>query len=200
MPPSLAAKWFARRMSGFLQHHPSIALHLSSSTVVVDFSNERADLAIRYFDGIAPELETHLLYQDEARVYCSPRYAKRLGLTQPENLSAATLLHSTLHPHWGQWLARFSGMTQGQLSSITAIHFDQSLMAIEAARHDQGVVLTSPMLTEEEIMRGELIEPFKQRLHLNKGFYVVKPQSSIPRPTVQALQRWLIAEAALTPL
>ncbi|WP_369124908.1 LysR substrate-binding domain-containing protein, partial [Pseudomonas sp. AB6] len=58
MPPGLASKWFARRMSGFLRHHPEIALHLSSSVALVDFANEMVDLAIRHFDGHAPELDT----------------------------------------------------------------------------------------------------------------------------------------------
>ncbi len=199
MPPGLAAKWFARRMSGFLQQHPEIALHLSSSTVVVDFSTERVDLAIRHFDGRAPELETHLLHCDEGRLYCSPAYAQRLGLMQPDDLRQATLLHSTLHPNWGEWLARFSGISKDQVAALAGIHFDQSLMAIEAARHDQGVVLTSAVLTEEEVASGVLIEPFSQRLPLAKGFYLVQPKSSSTRPAVQALKDWLINEAALSP-
>lgn len=173
MPPGLAAKWFARRMSGFLQQHPTIALHL--------------DLAIRHFDGRAPDLETHLLYRDEARLYCSPAYAERLGLKHPDDLRQATLLHSTLHPNWGEWLQRFSGIPKEEVAALGGIHFDQSLMAIEAARHDQGVVLTSAMLTEEEVASGVLIEPFSQRLPLVKGFYLVQPKLSSTRPAVQAL-------------
>ncbi|MGV8921020.1 MAG: LysR substrate-binding domain-containing protein [Pseudomonas sp.] len=199
MPPGLAAKWFARRMSGFLQRHPEIALHLSSSVALVDFANERVDLAIRHFDGHAPELETHLLYRDEARLYCSPAYAARIGLNLPNDLQRATLLHSTLHPNWGEWLARFSDTAPEQMAGMAGIHFDQSLMAIEAARHDQGVVLTSPMLTEEEVGSGVLIEPFSQRLQLAKGFYLVQPIASTSRPAVQALKDWLIAEATQAP-
>lgn len=198
MPPGLAAKWFAPRMSGFLQQHPEIALHLSSSTLLVDFSSERVDLAIRHFDGNAPELETHLLYRDEARLYCSPAYAQRLGLKQPNDLRRATLLHSTLHPNWGEWLRRFSEISTEEEATLAGIHFDQTLMAIEAARHDQGVVLTSAVLTEEEVASGVLIEPFGQRLPLTKGFYLIQPRSSTARPAVQALKDWLINEAALT--
>ncbi|MEB0079156.1 LysR substrate-binding domain-containing protein [Pseudomonas sp. CCI3.2] len=199
MPPGLAAKWFARRMSGFLRQHPAIALHLSSSVALVDFANERVDLAIRHFDGHAPELETHLLYQDQARLYCSPSYAARFGLKTPEDLRQTTLLHSTLHPHWNDWLTRFTAIPTGQVVQMAGIHFDQSLMAIEAARHDQGVVLTSPMLTEEEVSSGALIEPFSQRLPLAKGFYVVQPRLSTSRPAVEALKEWLIAEASTPP-
>lgn len=195
MPPSLAAKWFARRMAGFLESHPTVALHLSSSTTLADFSSERVDLAIRHFDGHAPELDVELLHQDDARVYCSPAYAKQHGLNSPGDLRHATLLHNTLHPNWPDWLQRFAGIGEQEGRSIPGIHFDQSLMAIEAARRNQGVVITSEWLTQEEVASGALIEPFEQRLPLSKGYYLVQPKHSILRPTVQALKVWLMGEA-----
>lgn len=199
MPPSLAAKWFARRMAGFLESHPGVALHLTSSTALTDFSSDRVDLAIRHFDGHAPELEVELLHQDDARVYCSPAYVEQIGLRVPEDLRRATLLHNTLHPYWPEWLQRFAGISDEEGRRLPGIHFDQSLMAIEAARRDQGVVITSEWLTQEEVASGVLIEPFAQRLPLTKGYYLVQPKHSILRPTVQALRAWLI-ELATQPL
>lgn len=196
MPPSLAAKWFARRMAGFLQSHPEIALHLSTSVALTDFSSERVDLAIRHFDGHAPELDVQLLHQDDARVYCSPAYIKQVGLVEPAGLHRCTLLHNTLHPHWPQWLQRFAGIDEEEGRAIPGIHFDQSLLAIEAARRSQGVVITSEWLTQEEVANGLLVEPFEQRLSLPKGYYLVQPRQAILRPTVQALREWLIGEAA----
>lgn len=195
MPPSLAAKWFARRMAGFLESHPGVALHLSSSIALTDFSSERVDLAIRHFDGRAPELEVELLHQDDARVYCSPAYVEQMGLRDPADLRRATLLHNTLHPHWPEWLQRFAGIGEEEGRRIPGIHFDQSLMAIEAARRHQGVVITSEWLTQEEVASGVLIEHFAQRLPLSKGYYLVQPKHSILRPTVQALKEWLIEQA-----
>lgn len=195
MPPSLAAKWFARRMANFLESSPTVSLHLSSSTALTDFSSERADLAIRHFDGIAPELDVQLLHLDDARVYCSPAYARSMKLKLPQDLRRATLLHNTLHPHWPEWLARFAGIETQEVTQIAGIHFDQSLMAIEAARRDQGVVITSQWLTEEEIANGTLIEPFEQRLPLPKGYYLVQPKYAIQRLSVQALKEWLVGQA-----
>lgn len=195
MPPSLAAKWFARRMAGFLESHPGVALHLSSSIALTDFSSERVDLAIRHFDGRAPELEVELLHQDDARVYCSPAYVEQMGLRDPADLRRTTLLHNTLHPHWPEWLRRFAGIGEDAGRRIPGIHFDQSLMAIEAARRHQGAVITSEWLTQEEVASGVLIEPFAQRLPLSKGYYLVQPKHSILRPTVQALKEWLIEQA-----
>ncbi|WP_110951908.1 LysR substrate-binding domain-containing protein [Pseudomonas bohemica] len=196
MPPSLAAKWFARRMAGFLEGHPEVTLHLSSSITLTDFSSERVDLAIRHFDGHAPELDVELLHRDDAHVYCSPAYIEQIGLRTPADLRRATLLHNTLHPHWPQWLQRFAQIGDEEGRRISGIHFDQSLMAIEAARRHQGMVITSEWLTQEEVANGTLVEPFAQRLPLSKGYYLVQPRHSILRPTVRALKQWLVKQAS----
>lgn len=195
MPPSFAARWFARRMSGFVAKNPDVALHLNSSAAVVDFNSEPVDLAVRYFDGHDPALESHLLCQDDARVYCSPAYAQRLNLRSSTDVQRTTLLHNTLHPHWENWLQRFSGLNAKAQAAIPGLYFDQSLVAIEAASRHQGLLLTSSLLTEEEVGDGSLIEPFADRLQLNKGYYVVHPVGATLRPAVQALKQWLIDEA-----
>ena len=195
MPPSFAARWFARRMSGFVARNTDVALHLNSSTAVVDFNSEPVDLAVRYFDGQDPALESYLLCQDDARVYCSPAYAQRLNLRSSTDVHKATLLHNTLHPHWETWLQRFSGLSAKAQAAIPGLYFDQSLVAIEAASRHQGLLLTSSLLTEEEVGDGSLIEPFSDRLHLSKGYYVVHPVGATLRPAVQALKQWLIEEA-----
>lgn len=204
MPPSLAAKWFAPRMADFLIAHPGIALDLSTSTSFVDFELDAVDLAIRYFDGVDPALEVRLLHADEARVYCSPAYAKRLKLKRPADLVRATLLHNTLHPHWAAWLGRFGGLAGSRDGSradsradtsadaIAGIHLDQSVIAIETAIRSQGVVLTSPLLTEADVANGSLIEPFDLALPLPTGYYIVHPRASALRTDAAALKTWLV--------
>ncbi len=193
MPPSLAAKWFAPRMADFLSHHPDISLHLDTSTALADFNRDRVDLAIRYFDGRVSELASELLYRDEARLYCSPGYARKLKLKTPNDLKRATLIHTTLHPHWGPWMERFSQLSAIQVTSIPGLHFDQSIMAIEAARHGQGAVLCSALLTEAEVREGALFEPFAGRLALSKAYYVTHDKTAKLRPAAVALKKWLLS-------
>lgn len=192
MPPTLAAKWFAPRMAGFLALRPDISLHLSATTVVSDFERERVDLAIRYFDGNDASLQSALLVPDEARLFCAPGYTAQHGLRTPDDLARATLLHTTLQPHWRAWLQRFSGLSGAQIDAIAGQHFDQSLLAIEAARYGQGAVLSSAILVEAELREGTLCEPFPGRLPLAKGYYVVHRSGAVLRPAAQALKDWLL--------
>lgn len=196
MPPSFAAKWFPRRMARFLIRHPDVELHLNASTALVDFEREPIDLAIRYFSGNDPHLDATLLCQDEARVYCTPGYAAALALKEPNDLLRATLLDTTVLPYWPRWLGLFSGLNDAQIAGIPRIHFDQGMIAIEAARQGQGVVMTSPLLVEEETADGGLIEPFGHRLPLANGYYVVHHRKLAIRPPALALKTWLIEEAS----
>ena len=191
MPPTLAAKWFAPRMSGFLSRRPDISLHLGATDALTDFERDRVDLAIRYFDGNDLTLQSDLLYRDEARIYCSPAYASKFKLKMPGDLVRATLLHTVLHP-WKPWLQKFSELTAQQIDAIAGQHFDQSMLAIEAARHGQGVVLSSSILTELEIRDGSLYEPFDLPLPTTKAYYVVHHRQSTLRPAAVALKKWLL--------
>lgn len=199
MPPSFAAKWFTRRMARFLIRHPDVELHLNASADLVDFEQESIDLAIRYFGGNDPHLDATLLYQDEAGVYCTPGYGTALGLKEPDDLVRATLLHTTMLPHWPKWLGSFSDLDNARVAGIPRIHFDQSMIAIEAAKQGQGVVMSSPLLVEEETAEGVLIEPFGHRLPVANGYYVVHHRKLAIRPPALALKTWLIEETRQRP-
>lgn len=197
MPPSFAAKWFGPRMADFLQANPGMSLSLSTTTTMVDFELDGVDLAVRHFDGNAPHLSVELLCRDEARVYCHPAYAKKRKLRRPDDLRSATLLHNTLHPYWKSWLERFTELDESQIEAIAGLQFDQSLMAIGAAVSAQGVVLTSPLLVEAELARGELVDPFDKALPLARGYYLVHPDTSEPQQAVQSLKSWFAGHMAI---
>lgn len=196
MTPGFAAKWFTRRMARFLVKYPDVELRLNSTTTPVDFEHDQMDLAIRYFDGRDPSLASTLLYKDEARAYCSPKYLAELALAKPGDLVRATLLHVTVQPYWLPWLKEFSHLSDAAISGIPGIYFDQTLMAIEAGKQGQGMVVASPLLVADELAANALVEPFGCRLPLQAGYFVVHPRGAALRPVVQNLKEWLIAEAA----
>lgn len=196
MPPSLAAKWFPQRMARLLTCHPDVALHLRASAQPVDFEAEPVDLAIRHFDGRDARLDASLLFHDEARVYCTPGYATARQLRTPEALTGACLLVSNVRPHWEAWFARFSTLTADVLAALPRIHFDQRLMAIEAAREGLGVVLTSPHLVETELAQRALVEPFQACLSFDYGYYIVHARRLPLNPAAERVKHWLLDETA----
>lgn len=192
--PSLAGKWLGPRIARFIAQQPAINLHLSASTRLADFDRDTVDLAIRYFDGKDPHLAVQLLYRDEVHLYCSPRYRAAIGLATPADLRRATLLHTTLHPHWPEWGRRFTPLAADEWATLRGVYFDQSSLALEAAKADQGVVLNNPLLAADDLASGALVEPFAGSLPLATGFYLVYRRQPALKPSAVALREWLVDE------
>ena len=196
MPPSFAAKWFSKRMSRFLIAHPETSLHVGSSSILMDFDLDPVDLAVRYFNGKDERLETVLLYQGQAATFCAPAYRDRLDLNTPDDLVRATLLNDILHPWWEKWLGMFSGLSTPEIRGIKRVEIDQTSMAIEAAIHEQGVVLANPLLAEEDLAEGKLIQLFPdQVVEVPSGYYLVWPKNRELRAPVMEFRDWLLGEA-----
>lgn len=196
MPPSFARKWFVPRMVRFMDLHPEISLNIDASAALVDFDHDSIDIAIRHFKAQeSSRFDVELLFVDELRVYCSPIYCEKLELHQLENLAKATLLATRIHPYWERWLLLFTQLSGREIGEIATINFDASHLAVDTAKHHQGVVLTSASLVENEIASGELIEPFEARLPVDEGYYLVGPKGSFALGgAVEALRVWLRQE------
>ncbi|WP_434694611.1 LysR substrate-binding domain-containing protein [Pseudomonas sp. Z1-14] len=188
LPPAFAKSWFAKRMPLFTERYPEVQLHLSASTDTVDFNDAACDLAVRHFDGYANDVHAELLLPDEVRVYCSPAYRERLQLHDLDCLPGATLLYTTSHAHWSQWLS-LVGMSPDNFSS--SLKFDQSELAIDAARRDQGLVLTSPWLVEDDMEQGLLVPVVDAVLKTGKGYYLVQAKDVVLGEAAQLLRQWL---------
>ncbi|MDB5852916.1 MAG: LysR family transcriptional regulator [Herminiimonas sp.] len=196
MPPSFARKWFVPRMARFMDLYPDIALHIDTSAVLVDFDKEPTDIVIRHFKAQeSSKLDIELLFLDELRVYCSQKYCEKLELKQPQNFAKATLLATTINPHWVRWLLQFTKLSDREIREIPTINFDASHLAVDTAKRHQGVVLTTAPLVEHEIESGELIEPFEGRLPVDEGYFLVGPKGSFALGgAVESLRVWLRQE------
>jgi LysR family glycine cleavage system transcriptional activator len=192
MPPAFANTWFARRMPSLTSRYPDLELHLSASAENVDFNAHTYDLAVRHFDGQDDNLNVLLLLPDEVSVYCSPAYREWLQALNVEDMTRATLLVTTSHSNWARWLAQvglsFDGMT-------SHLRFDQSEMAIDAARRSQGLVLTSPWLVEEDLDKSHLVQLFAHKLRTGKGYYLITSKDRPLNAAAVQLRDWLIAAA-----
>lgn len=194
MPPAFAARWFSPRLPALLRELPQIDLYLNATSALVDIEREDIDLAIRYCDGVGVNRQGTLLINDEGRLYCHPDYRQKHALFQANDLAGATLLHTTMHPYWPLWLKTFTTLSLAQIEALPGIYFDQSLLAIDAARRMQGVVLSSRLLLDNELSSGELVELFPAGIASGKSFYLVHAAKKRLTPPAQAVYDWIRAE------
>ncbi|RKR54692.1 LysR family transcriptional regulator [Yokenella regensburgei] len=196
MPPGVAAQWFSARMPALMAAFPGTDLHLNATSAVMTLERDNIDIAIRYFDGRSQQGPLcQPLWDDECRVYANPQYLQAQGLRSPEDVVRATLLHTTMYPDWNQWLMRYTSLTEAQRAAIPGIHVDQTLLAIDAARRGQGVLICHPQLVNEALKQGALTEIFNAPWHSGKGFWLLINPRKREDKRVLAVVEWLRGQA-----
>jgi LysR family glycine cleavage system transcriptional activator len=156
---AFTAKWLVPRVASFRAAHPDLDLRLHASDELVDLAAGTVDAAIRYGRGIYPGLESEELIVDRFAPLCSPR----LGISDPGQLRAATLIHFEWKlsgretPVWRRWFAAAGLRTVDPAAGVT---FSDESHAIQAAVAGQGVALLSLVLVSDELASGALVQPF----------------------------------------
>ncbi|EML4852396.1 LysR family transcriptional regulator [Morganella morganii] len=191
MPPGLASKWFSPRMSDFVRTFPGLDLHLNATAALVSLEKDNVDLAVRYTDLSRTQPARVLLSDAPCRLFCHPAYAARLSLHSPADLKNAVLLHTTLYPYWDSWLEHYAGIASGGTPFTAGLHFDQFLLAIDAAVHQQGILIANDFLLEHELAQQTLIPLFPElTLHSGKGFYLLHNRHSADQAMISAVSDW----------
>jgi LysR family glycine cleavage system transcriptional activator len=200
--PGLAMKWLVPRLNGFLEKYPEVDVRVDMSKRPIDFVREDMDIAIRFGDGRFPGLQVDHLMSDTVYPVCSPKLLKgSRPLRHPRDLRHFTLIHvhwqsgGETWPTWEMWM-KSAGVTG--VDPKRGIHFDQSVMAIQAAIDGQGVALGDSSLTSVDLAHGRLGRPFELALPAPAQFayWIAVPPHTAQRPLVVAFRAWLLAEAA----
>lgn len=200
--PGFAMKWLVPRLNGFLERFPDVDVRVDMSKRPVDFARDDMDLAIRFGDGKYPGLQVEKLISDKVFPICSPKLLKGpKPLRQPRDLRHFTLIHvdwqaqGATWPTWQMWMTA-AGVTG--LDATRGIHFDQSVMAIQAAIDGQGVALGDSSLTAIDLAQERLIRPFDLEIGAPAQFayWIVIPPHTADQPLVVAFRDWLRSEAA----
>lgn len=176
----------------FQSRWPQFALRLHASDEAVDLSSGDADIAVRYGAGPFGSLVSEVLCRERFGVVCSPA----LGLREPADLIATTLIHSEwrrrdLQPDWRRWQA-LAGVAG--LDVEAGLRFSDESHAIQAAIAGQGAVITSLLLVEDELARGVLVHPFGPVIE-GHHYHLVATAEALASRDVQAVAEWLRAIA-----
>lgn len=195
MLSTFAMRWFIPRLARFQQLHPEISIHISTCVEPVRFAGGDIDCAIRFGAGHWPDLTAIRLFAEQLTPVCSPTLATpERPLDSPSDLAAHTLLQARLRPDdWRIWLSAV-GMV-----GFKAAHeqvYETRNFAIQAAMDGLGVAVIDPSLVAGEIRAGRLVQPFARTLTGENAYYLVYPERLQGDARIDALQSWLLEEAA----
>ncbi|MDQ6966856.1 MAG: transcriptional regulator GcvA [Mariprofundaceae bacterium] len=197
MLSTFAMRWFIPRLYRFQQLHENIEVRISTSIELVDFTRADMNCAIRSGEGFWPGTHALRLFDERFTPVCSPGLLQGdTPLNSPTDLTGHTLLHSKLRPDdWRIWLSA-AGLPE--FKAVHELQFETRNFAIAGAIRGLGVAIIDPLLVQEELKDGRLIQPFTQTLPTRSAYYLVWPDRREEPAKLAAFRAWLLAEAADT--
>ena len=195
-PPSLAARWLAPRLSGFLQRNPSINLTVTAEHGPADFDSDGFDAAIRFGSEAWPGTLSEFLMDEYLVPMCSPRLIDKGVEPHAGLLDRMVLIHHTHTPtSWREWF-RVCGLDHARRHVGPC--FEQYQMGIEAAKTGLGAILMPPFMVTDELATGSLVPLHREPMLSPWRYYLIYPKSKRAKPGVQKLKAWLRREARQT--
>jgi LysR family glycine cleavage system transcriptional activator len=172
VPPSFASMWLLPRLSEFEALHPDIDLQVIASEGLSDFDTDGVNLVVRQASPpFAPNLKSVLLAPLNLVAVASRSYLETAPPTkQLEDFRAHRLLENS-HRNWRQLFG--SDEEAGKAARVS--RFNQTALAIAAARAGRGVAIAPEALIEPDIKAGELVVVWRDETLSSTGFYAVAP-------------------------
>ena len=188
--PTFATNFLAQRLGEFQCDNANLAVRLEISEALTDFSRDNVDVAIRGGRGTWEGLISHLLLPTVFTPMLSSALANSIGgVSKPEDLMRLPIL-SQGDLQWQRWLAHF-GLT-GTAHPQAAVHSLQSQVVDAAsAMSGHGVAMLTPAFFQNELARGQLIQPFDHLGDDGSGYWLVYPESRRNAHKIKRFRSWL---------
>jgi LysR family glycine cleavage system transcriptional activator len=153
------------------------------------------DVAIMLGKGRWNSMRTDLLLRRVLMPVCSPAYLKSAPpLQKPADLEQHTLLETPAGlDQWDRW-SESAGA--GSLALARRITFTSSDLAFSAALDGLGIVLGRRGFVENDLRKGNLIQPFEQTADAGDGFYLIYPDRHRLPARVHNFRRWIVGQLA----
>lgn len=189
-PPTLATRWLVPRLGAFRAGRDDVELRIYADIAEADPARVDVDIVIEHTNR--PRAKTSVkLFDEEVFPVCSPALLEKLARPlRADALLAQTLLHTSLHDFWADWLASAGVETNGIRCGP---FFNQATVALEAAAAGQGFALASEALVHRDFEEGRLVQPFAQRLRTGWAYRLAAPQGALSIEALSSLKEMLLA-------
>ncbi len=193
-----ASFWLMPRIPAFTARHPEIALRYVVSNTLADRRDADIDLLVLYGRGRWPGYHATLLLDDEIIAVASPGYlAEHPELRRSDDLRTARLIHlESENREWETWSAWFDGVGIAGSPSRAGEHFNDYLMAIQAAIDGRGVLLGWRRMIADHLARGLLVQAVPGAVPAQGGYFELLRADRPVTPVTRLLQEWIREVAA----
>lgn len=189
-PPLIVATVLIPHMAAFESAFPPYRLKIETTNQIVSLRDGEVDLGIRF----ARSEEMHLHRESLPPVcgvpVCSPQFAAKHGIKSIEHLAEVPRIQVTQAPDsWSMFFAENGVVPE---SEVSAIEFDSTISALEAARQGLGVAIgIFPLVAAYPGYGSELIRIGWQTLAYSETYGVECRDALAQEQRVQVFVGWL---------
>ncbi len=190
---AFAQFWLMPRLARFWKEHQDIVVDHVISDRGHDRWSTRVDLRARY--GTAPfpdEGEAHKLFDDRIVALASPAFLAGRKIAELAELAAQPLLSvEGVDWTWTTWadFFRANGAKPGRLNIR---RFNSFVIAVQAARDGQGIVLGWERLVAPLIKDGSLVQVGEFGMPAPDSYYLCCHSLERASPEARILHDWLL--------
>ena len=190
--PSFLAQWLIPRISRFTERHAEIALTFQTHVDIERVRSEYTDiLIVSHEESLQEDIAATLITVDYIGPVCSPLFANRFNYET--DFSTLPLLHADTKLHaWAEWAKK----TGARGDFWAGRHFDNLMLAIQAARNGLGIIMTPQILVKKEIRDGSLIAPLGFA-EVDRATWMMVKASRKEETEIDLFRRWLLEEASI---
>ncbi|MCA2429711.1 LysR substrate-binding domain-containing protein, partial [Vibrio chemaguriensis] len=190
---SLAVKWLIPRLADFKRLYPEIDLTLN----MVAGDPEQTDSVGDCFITVQKPKRNYMavkLYAETLYPVCSHKIWKEIqdqsipdALWQYPILSTDSIYRER-GKDWAEW-CKAGGYTLP--NDVDVQHFSHMLLAIEAARYDQGIAFANDFMLNERDKAQDLVYIPSHGLETGDSFYFVHKKNRAKQAEIVKLTNWL---------
>ena len=191
--PYFASEQLMPRLTGFIEDHPHIDLHLDSTDEQPHRHPASADASVRLFRAAPEGLVADAIYPLRFVTGCSPERLARLTGDEPLTQPFPMIVHSDRKQDWQHW-AHAAGVELPKDNRL--IELNSMVAVVNAACEGVGVALIPMPLSDRLFKRGTLVRAHRfEYATPDRYYFVTTPTAARTRP-VQALRSWVMGTFA----
>ncbi len=195
---AMAHLWLMPRMGAFWNSNPDIVVDHVISDHPHGLDRPDVDLRIRYGDGDWPDERSTKLYGDRIFPVASPAFAKAYPIRTIADLTQLQLLSvEGIDWTWTTW-SEFLGALGQSSRRVDVRRFNSYVIALQAARSGQGVVLGWESLVAPLIEAGNLVQVTDAAIPAPGSYFITWSAKRPLSPQAAQLRDWLLTLGSLS--
>lgn len=198
--PTFAQCWLMKRLPEFQATWPGINLKIKVRAGVMEFHDERVDLAIYYGASRYADLQQERLFDESLIPVCSASYYRQKNLSDSRNLNDACYIHTSESTdnqdpfsEWRIWCEAHQLDIPYRKRHYSFNHYH---MAIQAAESDIGILMGRTKLIQPFLESGTLVALSEQSVPSGMGYDLIYPAENSERIRCRAFIDFLRQQVA----